>query len=416
MGGVNIKVWQAILVASTPCPPFDHEHFYWQVSWNRVTVDSLRRCVDRVLSEYRVHMRPEIYRIKAIVHHTMLHMTGKAPSMRGNQGFIEDFRIVIECFASILKEEWVEGVPEHLPTLWTDADRPHMRTCDFCRADIWNRGFNCLKCATGYVGTFAERAGIVPLVPYETRTATVSKIMAAKYGTSILPPSMSNVDTTTEESTAESGQPMSANANGEASQPNLNVSSDDLAAKSKDKTTNGVLLPTPENEPESGYSSNGTLGKAHSEHGDGTVDVETKMEVDGGVIEGEDEFDICLDCYAKGRSCPHEKCMTFHEYIPMRILSGQLRSACKAYNDIRGSQPQITQEWVNRYYQSLHLFAPNSRAHKGLDSFFDSSSPTVTTGTVAYDIYLQRTEVCTVAQLALCMSLRCANNERAFRK
>ncbi|RKO87560.1 hypothetical protein BDK51DRAFT_9852, partial [Blyttiomyces helicus] len=51
--------------------------FNTKVSWNRMTEDSLRRCVD-FLPTYRANFRPEIYRTKAMTHFALLHKTRQA--------------------------------------------------------------------------------------------------------------------------------------------------------------------------------------------------------------------------------------------------------------------------------------------------------------------------------------------------
>ncbi|KAJ3146961.1 hypothetical protein HDU86_008322 [Geranomyces michiganensis] len=237
-----------------------------KLSWNRVTVDSLQRCVQRVLSEYRSHMRPETYRIKTLVHRTVKDMTERAiqwapdSDQSSHAKFMKDFQSVIASFATIVREEWIEGDPDgsSLPTPWPDVDKPHMRICDFCRADIWNRGFNCKICASE-----KERHVVIA-------------------------------------------------------------------------GTSGAAQNIPE--------------------------------------EGEDELDVCLQCYAQGRSCPHETSMKFHEYVSMPALAKQLTVAVGAYNTLcLEAGKQITQKSINELY--------------------DGSGPTVPTATIAWELFGRRAKV-----------------------
>ncbi|KAJ3175359.1 hypothetical protein HDU87_006311 [Geranomyces variabilis] len=287
-----------------------------KLSWNRVTVDSLQRCVERVLSEYRIHMRPEIYRIKTLVHHTVKHMTTRAgpwsadSDLSSRLKFMKDFRSVITSFATIVRDEWIEGEPDRsfLPTPWPDVGQPHMRICDFCRADIWNRGFNCKICAS------ASKSR--PL-PAENAYAGVQASSLA--------------------STSQQASPTTALGSG-------------LDAKTASPPSTPIIKPT----------------RPHD-----------LSEV------GEDEFDVCLQCYAQGRSCPHETSMNFHEYVSMRVLSKQLTVAVNAYNAIcLEPEQQITQASINELY--------------------DGSGPTVPTATIASELFGRRAKEMQVDSKSRC--------------
>ncbi|KAJ3187360.1 hypothetical protein HDU85_006648 [Gaertneriomyces sp. JEL0708] len=248
-----------------------------KVSWNRMTVDSLRRCVEHVLADYRIHNRPEIYRIKTMVHHFLQKMVAKAetwdPSeQRPAAEMLDAMWSVIESFANVVKDEWIEapsGKALHRPpTPWDDISEPHARTCDFCRADIWNRGFSCIKCAA---------------VPATKASAKL-------------------------------------NQNGEPG---------------------GAVL--------------------------GSADTAEGPEKRVCTHDPDLTFDVCLDCYARGRCCPHDRAMMFHEYIPMGILQAQLRNAVIVYNKLVGPEQSVAKDW--------------------LDGFFNGTSSVVPTATVAYEVY-----------------------------
>ncbi|KAJ3144784.1 hypothetical protein HDU89_007748 [Geranomyces variabilis] len=287
-----------------------------KLSWNRVTVDSLQRCVERVLSEYRIHMRPEIYRIKTLVHQTVRHMTTSAvewstdsdPSTRTK--FMKDFRSVIASFATIVRDEWIEGEPGRscLPTPWPDVGEPHMRICDFCRADIWNRGFNCKICAS------AGKSRPIP----------------------------------------------AGNSHGERQANNLaSVSQQASPVKAVSAESSGETISSP------------------------FTPVSEPTRLHDLPEEGEDEFDVCLQCYAQGRSCPHERSMNFHEYVSMRALSKQLTVAVNAYNAMcLEPGEQITQASITELY--------------------DGSGPTVPTATIASELFGRRAKNIQVQSRSRC--------------
>ncbi|KNC98360.1 uncharacterized protein SPPG_06068 [Spizellomyces punctatus DAOM BR117] len=411
-----------------------------KVSWNRVTVDSLRRCVDRVLAEYQAHMRPEIYRIKALVHNTLLSMTKKAVDMQNgpDERSVEDFRSVIECFAAVVKEEWIEGSPEHLPTRWSDADQPHSRTCDFCRADIWNRGFTCIKCAhlPDVSGKGEEVASALPQNARrsEVQTVDIEHILMnrKRAQTGIIEPIKGNPFgqifspmESDSQSHAPSTSPRKANRNGTVAQEGLltakNSTLEVTNGSEQAEANNSPLPPIPENDDATASShgepriqrvrrdrnkkpdepnANGTsfVGNGQVDNSSTVKQVSTENRAPTSTpaismkesnsstativgkneqenrsqIELEDEFDICLGCYARGRSCPHEKAMTFHQYLPMQTLKSQLEEAVKAYNRIcKSPEGHLSKEWI--------------------EGIFNGSSNVLPTATIAYHIYLFRT-------------------------
>ncbi|TPX64279.1 hypothetical protein SpCBS45565_g06013 [Spizellomyces sp. 'palustris'] len=407
-----------------------------KVSWNRITVDSLRRCVDRVLAEYQVHMRPEIYRIKALVHNTLLSMTKKAVDMQNgpDERSVEDFRSVIECFAAVIKDEWIEGSPEHLPTRWSDADQPHSRTCDFCRADIWNRGFTCTKCAhlPDVSGKGEEAASALPRNARRSEVQTVDiehlLLNRKRAQTGIIEPIKGNPFgqifshmESDSESHAPSTSPRRAIRNGTVAQEGLSTAKNSTLevtnGSEQVEANNSAFPPIPENDDATGgepriqrvrrdrnkkpdeSNPNGTslVGNGQGDNSS-TVNGSTEnraptstpaISMEGSnystativgkseqqnrsQVELEDEFDICLECYARGRSCPHEKAMTFHQYLPMRTLKSQLEEAVKAYNRIcKLPEGHLSDDWV--------------------EGIFNGSSNVVPTATIAHHIYLFRT-------------------------
>ncbi|KAJ3022666.1 hypothetical protein HKX48_005596 [Thoreauomyces humboldtii] len=427
-----------------------------KVSWNRVTVDSLSRCVRDVLSEYRIHMRPETYRIKALVHHTLLKFTQilaqeELPSGLDIDKFRADFRSVIESFAIIAQAEWIEGEPTVVPTLWDDVNEPHMRVCDFCRADIWNRGFSCKKCATGHgtkprtprpiapgsagdgrldhgAATVATPTSSNPISSVDSRQSsphqvdTIQPLEKQRDSSTLVPQDAESCCTPQQTSVSsatyvkEGGQhPESASSAatpGEKSQSDIIMErlraslNGSTPAPSCHADANGVQSNGSGsmhlNIPHNGDHINGNISHASitKEKDDNVVAAESPLEpmqidvdtsqaqtfavLPEGIIHHhqplpandaghlDDEFDICLDCYAQGRSCPHEKDMEFHEYISMRSLSTQLVTAIKALNSVSPPPEHISQEWI--------------------DSLLNGTSPRVPVATIAHEIWMARTE------------------------
>lgn len=67
--------------------------------------------------------------------------------------FSKAFKEVLELYRGIVEEEWVDlhamgsaCEPFERPKRLTDSQRSQPAICDFCRADIWNRQFQCREC------------------------------------------------------------------------------------------------------------------------------------------------------------------------------------------------------------------------------------------------------------------------------
>ncbi|KAG9069196.1 hypothetical protein KI688_010093 [Linnemannia hyalina] len=132
-----------------------------KVSWNRLTPNCLKAAMTSVLPRYRQIGRPEGYRIKLIIESTMKAWTEKLETQEDDFGmpknnFSKAFKEVLKLYRSIVEEEWVDlhamgsaCEPFERPKRLKESQHSQPAICDFCRADIWNRQFQCRECVNG---------------------------------------------------------------------------------------------------------------------------------------------------------------------------------------------------------------------------------------------------------------------------
>ncbi|KAG0062474.1 hypothetical protein BGZ90_003066, partial [Linnemannia elongata] len=129
-----------------------------KVSWNRLTPNCLKAAIASVLPRYREIGRPEGYRIKLIIASTLKAWTEKLETQEDDFGmpknnFCKAFKDVLELYRGIVEEEWVDMhamgsacEPFERPKRLKESQHSQPAICDFCRADIWNRQFQCREC------------------------------------------------------------------------------------------------------------------------------------------------------------------------------------------------------------------------------------------------------------------------------
>lgn len=129
-----------------------------KVSWNRLTPNCLKAAIASVLPRYREIGRPEGYRIKLIIASTLKAWTEKLETQEDDFGmpknnFCKAFKEVLELYRGIVEEEWVDMhamgsacEPFERPKRLKESQHSQPAICDFCRADIWNRQFQCREC------------------------------------------------------------------------------------------------------------------------------------------------------------------------------------------------------------------------------------------------------------------------------
>eukprot|EP00761_Pharyngomonas_kirbyi_P001655 gb/GECH01001659.1/.p1 GENE.gb/GECH01001659.1/~~gb/GECH01001659.1/.p1 ORF type:complete len:582 (+),score=73.80 gb/GECH01001659.1/:1-1746(+) len=100
------------------------------------------------------HAYPSLYRVKAMVYHgakeECKRLKGKTEMPPGLtfEDCTQHLRLAIKSMLPILSEE--KKVNKMLPahtTIYTDEDPvPYSRSCDLCRADLFNSRYSCLEC------------------------------------------------------------------------------------------------------------------------------------------------------------------------------------------------------------------------------------------------------------------------------
>ncbi|KAG0239234.1 hypothetical protein BGW41_007850 [Actinomortierella wolfii] len=128
-----------------------------KASWNRMTAPGMDFAVNMVLPRYQEICRPEGYRIKTVIKYglekcTELLESGSNNFPLGRARFARDFRILINLFFKNIEEEWVDS------TILIGSTQPFVKpprlaqditgTCDYCKADLWNRQFHCIHCTS----------------------------------------------------------------------------------------------------------------------------------------------------------------------------------------------------------------------------------------------------------------------------
>ncbi|KAJ1565779.1 hypothetical protein HK096_010244, partial [Nowakowskiella sp. JEL0078] len=141
-----------------------------KVAWNRLNHEILETCYEAVLpskyDEYNLHFKSEVYRIRTLIHKSLLHLTSKINSellnisLEKKKQIFKDLKTDIQLFHKMIAAERIEdkyqmaswktlsidcgGIPVYSDHLET----PHTRICNICHSDIWNRGYYCPICAT----------------------------------------------------------------------------------------------------------------------------------------------------------------------------------------------------------------------------------------------------------------------------
>ncbi|KAI9007681.1 hypothetical protein DFJ74DRAFT_367538 [Hyaloraphidium curvatum] len=178
--------------------------FNLKISWNRTTADSLRVSYREVLPRYRAVLKPEIYRVSAQIYFATRTIAEKvykwckpfmlrdasspsdgtrvstsppsdapSPCLKDLLHWVESLSILLPLLTEMVRDELVANKHGDFPNMDCDAvdmwpehqEDPHSRTCDFCRCDIWNRGWTCVICSPpggeedGSAGAGAEDGG-----------------------------------------------------------------------------------------------------------------------------------------------------------------------------------------------------------------------------------------------------------------
>ncbi|KIM48921.1 hypothetical protein M413DRAFT_90130 [Hebeloma cylindrosporum] len=131
-------------------------------SWSRMSLKGLSTAYYHELPIYRRVCRPEIYRVKSTIHHTLVGRTKELQtSLLANKAFdnnmtdlVKDIKILLTLYDSILVEEYEPG---HKDMISRPTSRPPSIEedicicCDFCGCDIFQSFFECGPSSEGCV-------------------------------------------------------------------------------------------------------------------------------------------------------------------------------------------------------------------------------------------------------------------------
>ncbi|KZT26417.1 hypothetical protein NEOLEDRAFT_1155897 [Neolentinus lepideus HHB14362 ss-1] len=177
------KLGDLVLVPPRSCHQVvNHGGLTVKTSWSRMTLDGLKTAFYHELPIYRRVCRPEIYRVKSIVHHSLRHYTRRlrsifagsetrfptsssrdvtaisrntstdtrSPTLCESRKCFQILSELLRLFDDILVEEYhpEHGKLEHVAPDSGNRLRWH-HTCDFCGVDIFQSFFECRYCGSG---------------------------------------------------------------------------------------------------------------------------------------------------------------------------------------------------------------------------------------------------------------------------
>ncbi|KAI8144904.1 hypothetical protein BJV82DRAFT_667445 [Fennellomyces sp. T-0311] len=131
-----------------------------KIAWNRATAHTLQLALENQLPIYQSLARPEVYRCKAMVFHTLQKyrkqvglLTNRSTRHNDTSKLMEECRILMRLlgkdviYPEMIEDISQEGVDDNVPI---EDDGLYTTVCDFCSADIFNRYYQCRSCDTNY--------------------------------------------------------------------------------------------------------------------------------------------------------------------------------------------------------------------------------------------------------------------------
>jgi Zinc-finger domain of monoamine-oxidase A repressor R1 len=117
-----------------------------KAAWNRTTIHSLEYSIKETLPSYRHVCRDEQYKIKAIVHQSLLELSRLPPRKLLSSPFIHDsFMRLFRLYTNLLVDEYIPD--QYYDNLQIEKIPQEFNvTCSFCRTNIWNRFLTCRAC------------------------------------------------------------------------------------------------------------------------------------------------------------------------------------------------------------------------------------------------------------------------------
>ncbi|KZT11347.1 uncharacterized protein LAESUDRAFT_642015 [Laetiporus sulphureus 93-53] len=166
------RLGDLVLVPPRSCHQVvNHGGLTMKMSWSRMTFKGLRTALHYELPIYRRVCRPEQYRVKAVLYHSLLHYTAEpqpSPSTSiatSISSRMKSLKCLLDLFDELLCEEFVSKRGRQINVL--GENRPGLRArppslpqndkgqkieqsrnvaCDFCGADIFQSFFECQSC------------------------------------------------------------------------------------------------------------------------------------------------------------------------------------------------------------------------------------------------------------------------------
>ncbi|KAJ7581219.1 hypothetical protein C8J56DRAFT_794320 [Mycena floridula] len=143
------KLGDLVLVPPRSCHQVvNHGGLTVKMSWSRMTLKGLSVALYHELPIYRRVCRPETYRVKSTIHHSLLKWTAELedlPSTASSSTLVSNLKLALQLFDHILQEEYA---PEDQQVICAQASAPSLDiTCDFCGADIFHAFFECRTCS-----------------------------------------------------------------------------------------------------------------------------------------------------------------------------------------------------------------------------------------------------------------------------
>lgn len=277
-----------------------------KVSWNRTTAETLSAAYHNVLPLYKSILRPEAYNVKTIIFYTLqrwcaslrqyLHRLDSGDcnpqeclplTIEGQSQFKRDFRTLVEIYGEMLKEEWVENVEWNGITYSGDSiDQDGTFHSDVASTTNEARS---LGVAQFQSGTGHRRVCDFCKCDIWNRLYHCEKCTAGKELT--LP---------------------TTNIQGDGSrQRSLRHGGGDRQHRSNENNSDNTSLPSPAPSPSTSLPNS-------------TINVSDTHEYEG--------YDLCLDCYASGRTCAHVQGMHMAENISMADCVAFYRDAVGLLN------------------------------------------------------------------------------------
>jgi len=126
-----------------------------KIAWNRVTPSTIAVSYHSVLPLYHQICKAEVYRIKTLVYCGLQDRIKMVKKGIYEERLAYEFPPLLQLFDEIICEEWVS--PQILRECSQKLEKerfpdrvPHLRTCNFCNLDIFNRCYRCPSCTDDY--------------------------------------------------------------------------------------------------------------------------------------------------------------------------------------------------------------------------------------------------------------------------